>query len=70
MLGVIRFPMAWFAAEEIGETGIWLSFAVSNVVGAAIAYAWYQRGTWREADLTDPAVDVEDAGSEATSTEY
>jgi hypothetical protein len=26
---------------------------VSNVVGAVVAYAWFKRGTWREADLTD-----------------
>jgi putative MATE family efflux protein len=56
MLGVIRFPIAWIAAGEIGATGIWLSFAVSNVAGAAVAYAWYQRGTWREGDLTEPTV--------------
>jgi putative MATE family efflux protein len=56
MLGVIRFPIAWIAAGEIGAAGIWLSFAVSNVAGAAIAYTWYRRGTWREGDLTEPTV--------------
>ncbi|QLD89039.1 MATE family efflux transporter [Natronomonas salina] len=69
MLGVIRFPIAWFAASEIGETGIWLSFAVSNVLGAAIAYAWYQRGTWREGDLTESKVDVDDVSLEAGTTD-
>jgi len=59
MLGVVRFPIAWIAAGAIGETGIWLSFAASNVVGAALAYAWYQRGTWREGDLTTRPVDGE-----------
>jgi len=60
MLGVVRFPIAWFAASPLGETGIWLSFAVSNVVGATIAYAWYRRGTWRESDLTESRVDLDD----------
>ncbi|WP_135820156.1 MATE family efflux transporter [Halostella litorea] len=69
MLGVVRFPIAWIAAGEIGESGIWVSFAVSNVVGAAIAYAWYRRGTWRDGDLTDPDVDVDDTGLEATPTD-
>ncbi|ELY63267.1 MATE family efflux transporter [Natrinema versiforme] len=68
MLGVIRFPIAWLSAGSIGETGIWLSFAVSNVAGAAIAYAWYQRGTWRESDLTESAVDVDDTSIDVSTT--
>jgi len=67
-LGLIRFPVAWFGAEAVGESGIWIAFAVSNVVGATIAYAWYQRGTWRDADLTEPDVGVDDA-VEATATD-
>ncbi|WP_144925496.1 MATE family efflux transporter [Halorubrum salsamenti] len=71
MLGVIRFPIAWVAADRIGETGIWLSFAVSNVVGAAVAYAWYRRGTWRRGDLTDRGVasDVDEPVATAESTD-
>ncbi|WP_066417101.1 MATE family efflux transporter [Halorubrum aethiopicum] len=65
-LGVVRFPIAWVAAGRIGETGIWLSFAVSNVVGAAIAYAWYRRGTWRTGDLTGSGVDGAIASPEST----
>lgn len=61
MLAVVRFPVAWFGAESIGETGIWIAFAVSNVLGALLAYAWYKRGTWRDGDLTEDRVDVEDA---------
>jgi len=68
MLGFIRLPIAWFAAGPLGETGIWVSFAVSNVAGAAIAYAWYRRGTWREADLTGTEV-VEDAEPEVATTD-
>ncbi|GAB3418030.1 MATE family efflux transporter [Haloparvum alkalitolerans] len=61
MLGVIRLPVAWFAVGPYGETGIWMAFAVSNVAGALIAYAWYRRGTWREGDLTEPDVVDDDA---------
>jgi putative MATE family efflux protein len=67
MLAVIRLPVAWIAAGEMGPSGIWLSFAISNVVGAVIAYAWYRRGTWRKADLTEP--DVPDAGTDPVSTD-
>lgn len=34
ILGVIRFPVAWITAGLLGETGVWLSFAVSNIAGA------------------------------------
>ncbi|MFW5918219.1 MAG: MATE family efflux transporter, partial [Haloferacaceae archaeon] len=40
-------------AYSLGSRGIWLGFAVSNVAAAAIAYVWFLRGTWRDADLTD-----------------
>lgn len=52
VLGVLRLPLAWVGAQTLGSNGIWLSFAVSNVVGATIAYVWFQRGTWRDADVT------------------
>ncbi|GAB7011114.1 hypothetical protein JCM31271_30570 [Halorubrum trueperi] len=67
MLGVIRLPIAWVAAGAIGETGIWLAFAISNVAGTVIAYLWYQRGTWREADLTERGPDID--ASESTATD-
>ncbi|SFR73649.1 putative efflux protein, MATE family [Halogeometricum rufum] len=61
MLGLIRLPFAYFASQSFGygSTGIWMAFTVSNVAGAAIAYAWYRRGTWREGSLarTAPADD-------------
>lgn len=40
-------------AYSLGSRGIWLGFAVSNVAAAVIAYVWFLRGTWRDADLTD-----------------
>ncbi|UHQ98672.1 MATE family efflux transporter (plasmid) [Natrinema zhouii] len=69
MLGVIRFPIAWVFASSIGESGIWLSFAISNVAGAAIAYAWYQRGTWRKGDLTESNVDIDETNIEVPATD-
>ena len=71
MLGLVRFPIAWVAAGRLGETGIWLSFAISNVVGAVVAYAWYRRGTWRGGDLTDRGVagDVDEPVATAESTD-
>lgn len=42
MLGVVRFPIVWIGAGELGESGIWMPFAISNVFGALLAYAWYK----------------------------
>ena len=48
-------------AHSLGSRGIWLGFAVSNVLAAVIAYAWFKRGTWKDTDLTDdPAAAVAD----------
>jgi len=51
-LMVFRLPIAWLGSQtfSLGPDGLWLSFAASNVFGAALAYAWYQRGTWRSVD--------------------
>ncbi|WP_372909521.1 MATE family efflux transporter [Salinigranum sp.] len=55
-LGAVRLPVAWFGAQSFGPSGIWWSFVVSNVVGAAVAVVWYKQGTWRDADVTQPDV--------------
>jgi putative MATE family efflux protein len=48
-------------AISLGSRGIWLGFVVSNTLAALLAIAWFARGTWREADLTeDPTVPVAD----------
>ena len=51
-LAGLRLPLAWFAAAAFGPFGIWISFAISNVVGATLAFLWFRRGTWREVDIT------------------
>mgnify|MGYP000168042419 FL=1 len=61
MLGAVRLPIAWFASQVLGPPGIWVSFLISNVVGAVIAYVWFRRGTWRTTEPRGPAVtDVAD----------
>jgi Na+-driven multidrug efflux pump len=67
MLGLIRLPVAFFGSSafglNLGPTGIWYGFAVSNVVGGIVAFLWYRRGTWRDVDLSSgrgaPRVDSE-----------
>ncbi|WP_339103556.1 MATE family efflux transporter [Haloterrigena salinisoli] len=53
----VRLPAAYGLSRSIGYEGIWIAFAVSNVVGAALAYGWYRRGTWRNADVRDAEPD-------------
>jgi len=47
-LGLIRLPLAYIGAIQIGTKGVWLAFFISNVTGALIAYLWYRKGTWRQ----------------------
>jgi len=54
MLGFIRIPVAYVASLDLGSTGIWLAFPISNVAGALIAYAWYRRDTWRTGSVRRP----------------
>ena len=74
-LWVVRLPIAWFGAQSLGPIGIWYGFVVSNVIGAVLALAWYKRGTWRDADLTDREVAVcddfegDDGAAEPASTD-
>ncbi|MFC7095920.1 MATE family efflux transporter [Halobaculum marinum] len=77
MLGVIRIPVALGLAQPdilglpipgFESTGIWMAFAVSNTAGAIIAYLWYQRGTWRDADPRgDPVAGDDEEGADASA---
>jgi putative MATE family efflux protein len=78
MFAVIRLPVAWVFSQNLlplevwflGERspqGIWFAFALSNIAAAFIAAVWFERGTWRDADLTDDAVD--DPAGDVAGTE-
>ena len=49
-------------ATKLG--GVALIAAGLDVGGATLALAWYLRGTWRDADLTDSAVATAGSGAE------
>ncbi|WP_076608675.1 MATE family efflux transporter [Natronorubrum thiooxidans] len=67
-LGVIRFPLAWLGAEYLGSSGVWLAFAVSTVIGGAIAYVWFTWIDWLDGGLTDDnvAISAKNAGDTAS----
>ncbi len=52
-LGFIRLPAAWLGTTmlQFGQSGIWIAFAISNVLGGIIAYLWFIRGSWQNADV-------------------
>jgi putative MATE family efflux protein len=53
----------------IGPTGIWWGFVVSNIAGAAIAYALFRDGRWQEGDVRGPADERPDSdGDPAAET--
>jgi len=73
MLAVVRFPLAWIGSRGLlpdwvpyladpTPLGIWLAFPISNVVAAALAFLWFRRGTWRDADLTDKPTQTPEVG--------
>jgi putative MATE family efflux protein len=72
-LGLIRLPIAYIGSIEIGSNGVWAAFFISNILGALIAYTWYQRGTWRqtvtEDDKAEGDVAEEASGFGETITE-
>ncbi len=54
-LWVLRFPIAYMLGyhTSLGETGIWYAFPIANVIAAAIALAWFSRGTWKLTRVTE-----------------
>ena len=66
LFGFIRLPIAYVASQGLvpldiwifgskTPEGIWLAFAVSGVIAAVVAAVWFERGTWRDGNLTSDA---------------
>lgn len=51
---VIQFPAAYILSKHtaLGDQGIWYSFALTNIVVAIVAFAWFIRGSWQQTRLT------------------
>jgi putative MATE family efflux protein len=66
--GVVR--LGGFVVEvpslvtSMGPPGLWWGFVVSNVAGAVIAFVWYRRGTWRDADVRGSRAGVSEAADD------
>ncbi len=46
---VLQFPLAYILSNQTGlwETGLWISYPVSNVLGGVITILWFIRGDWK-----------------------
>lgn len=64
LFGFIRLPVAYVVSQGLipfdiwifgtrTPEGIWFSFAISGIVAALVAAGWFERGTWRDRDLTE-----------------
>ncbi|APW98289.1 MATE family efflux transporter [Halobiforma lacisalsi AJ5] len=67
-LGFVRLPVAWIASSTFDVMGLWIAFPISNVVGGIVAYLWFERGTWRDGNLTADDPSLEGVGSNVVST--
>ncbi|MEF8726090.1 MAG: MATE family efflux transporter [Candidatus Bipolaricaulota bacterium] len=55
ILGIIRYPLALYLTGNLGRTGIWWAFVVSNISGLFIAYLWFRRGAWKHKIVKEDA---------------
>ncbi|KAB1187674.1 MULTISPECIES: MATE family efflux transporter [Haloferax] len=55
-LWVFRIPPAYLLVEYggMGVSGVWWAIALSSVISAVIAYAWFLRGTWKDNVVDSP----------------
>lgn len=51
---VIQFPAAYILSKHtsLGDQGIWYSFALTNIIVAIVAFAWFLQGSWQQTRLT------------------
>jgi Na+-driven multidrug efflux pump len=68
---MIQFPLAYILGKHtrLGADGLWWSFPVTNVAVALISLAWFARGSWKTARLTDDDAQVAAVTREAVIEE-
>lgn len=58
-LWLLRVPLALLLSKTagLGPTGVWIAFPASNVLGAAVAAAWFTTGRWQRHRLVPEQTD-------------
>lgn len=48
-LWIVRFPLAYVLSQKtsLSFEGIWWAFPISNIIAAAVAYAYFKTGYWK-----------------------
>ncbi|WP_035478968.1 MATE family efflux transporter [Gelidibacter mesophilus] len=54
-LWVVRFPLAYILSYKLdmGPTGIWWSFPISNLIAGIVAFAYFKTGYWKKRVIRD-----------------
>jgi Na+-driven multidrug efflux pump len=52
---MFQFPVAYVLSKhtELGASGIWWSFPVTNIAVALVSVCWFARGGWKRTRLTE-----------------
>lgn len=51
-IGILRVPLAFIGATNVGPIGVWWSFPLSNVLGAGLALVLFWWDDWEDAAVT------------------
>lgn len=54
-LWVVRFPLAYILSYKLdmGPTGIWWSFPISNLIAGIVSFAYFKTGYWKKRVIRD-----------------
>ncbi|MGO2498527.1 MAG: MATE family efflux transporter [Vibrio litoralis] len=52
---VVQFPLAYILSKhtQLEASGVWWSFAITNIIVALFSIAWFARGSWKNKNLTE-----------------
>lgn len=55
---ILEIPLAYFLSKwtNLAIDGIWWAFPITNVLMAGITWRWYQKGDWKNSQLTEKAI--------------
>lgn len=64
---VIQFPLAYILSKHttLDYSGIWWSFAVTNILIAFVSVIWFSRGSWKKTNLTEDDIQIAKVTDEA-----
>lgn len=54
----VLIPLAYFLSQKtsLGIRGIWISFPITNVISASMAFAFYKQGSWQRKKIIEEVI--------------